>query len=123
MTYVILLFAILIALGGIVLLIRPDIIFGVFKKYGDKLSFHLIAIIVRLLLGVALVMGASESRYPLGLQAFGWLSIIAALALAVIGRAYFKEIIGWALKLSPKFQRSGGILGILTACFLAYAVL
>jgi hypothetical protein len=67
MTYIILLFVALLSLGSIVLLIRPALIFGIFTKYGDKLSFHLFAIIFRLVMGVALLMGVADSKYPLAL--------------------------------------------------------
>ena len=74
-------------------------------------------------MGVALVMAASDSRYPLALQVFGWLLIFVALLLAVIGRENFKKTIAWSLTLAPAFQRLGGVLGISIGCFLAYAVI
>jgi len=77
MIYIILLFGVLTSLGGVVLIIRPEFIFSILTKYGDSLSLQIFAVIVRILFGVALVIGASESKYPIVLQIFGWLLISA----------------------------------------------
>jgi len=121
MIYIILLFGALISLGGTVLIVRPDYIFSIFTKYGDSLSLHFFAVIVRILFGVALVIGASESKYPIVLQIFGWLLISVALVLGLIGRERFKRLIKWSVKLSLLIQRLAAILGILFGCFLIYA--
>jgi len=122
MTYIILFFGALIALGGAVLVVRPEYIFSIFTKYGDSFSLHFFAVIVRILFGVALVIGASESKYSIVLQIFGWLLISAALVLGVIGRERFKSLIKWSVKLSPLIQRIAAVSGILFGCFLIYAV-
>ena len=122
MTYIILLFGLLIPFGGALLLIRPDYIFSLITKYEDSLNLHFFAVIVRIILGIALVIGASESKYPIILQFFGWLAISAALVLSVIGRERFKSLIKWSVKITPLFQRLMGVLSILFGCFLIYAV-
>lgn len=73
-------------------------------------------------MGVALVLGASESKYPYALEIFGWLTISAALLLGVIGRERFKSFVDWLVQLSPLIQRLAATLGILFGFFLIYAV-
>lgn len=123
MNYFILLFGALIALSGAVLLIRPDTIFGVLRRYADSIGLRLFAIIVRITLGVVLVIGASASRFPVVLQILGWLSISAALVLVVIGRVRFQNLIKWSLGLAPAFTGLAGLLAVLFGGFLIYAVL
>lgn len=123
MTYIILLFGVFIILSGTVLVIIPDYIINQFAKHGDSFSLHFFAVLVRIILGVAFVIGASESKYPLILQIFGWLSIFAALVLAVIGRDNFKKIMKWTIKILPLFKRLMGFFAILFGCFLIYAVI
>lgn len=123
MNYIILFFGALIALSGAVLLIRPDTIFSIFTRYANSIGFHLFAIMVRIALGVVLVIGASESKFPVVLQVLGWLSISAALVLMVIGRVRFQSLIKWALRLAPTFTALAGLLAILFGGFLVYAVL
>jgi len=119
---IILLFGALMSLGGAVLLIRPEIIFSIITEYGDSLSLHIFAVIVRVLFGVALVVGASESKYPIVLQIFGWLLISAALVIVVIGRERFKKLVKWSVKLPPLIYRLASVLSILLGCFFIYAV-
>lgn len=123
MDFVVLLFGALIALSGAVFLIRPATIFGAFKRYANSIGLHLFAIIVRIALGVALLTGASDSRFPVVLQVLGWLSISAALVLVVIGRVRFQNLIKWALGLAPGFTGLAGLLAVLFGGFLVYAVL
>ena len=123
MTYIILFFGILIGLGGVVLLVKPDYIFSQLKKYGDSLGLHVFAIVTRIILGVALITGASESRYPVALQSLGWLVIFAALVLGVIGRERFKNLLKWVLKLAPSFQRLAAVFAILFSVFLIQSVI
>jgi hypothetical protein len=123
MTYIILLFGIFIIFAGMVLIVRPDYIMNHFRKYEDSFSLHFFAVFVRIVLGIAFVIGASGSKYPLILQIFGWLSFSAALVLSVIGRENFKRLIKWTTKITPLFRRLMGFFAILLGCFFIYAVI
>jgi len=78
-------------------------------KYGDSLSLQIFAVIVRILFGVALVIGASESKYPIVLQIFGWLLISAALVIGGIGRERFKKVVKWSVKLPTLIYRLASV--------------
>ncbi len=122
MSYVILLFGILILLSAAVILVKPDIIFGLIRSNSESLGLHVLAVVVRLILGIALITYAAESKYPVALQVIGWLSVTAATVLGVIGRSRFKGLIRWALSIAPSFARFAGFLAILLGGFLIYAV-
>lgn len=122
MTYIILFFGAMITLGGVVFIARSDYISSLLTKHGDSLSLHMIAVIIRILFGFSMVMGASESKYPIVLKIFGWLLISVALVLSVIGRERFKRLVKWSVKLPPLIQRLAAILAILFGSFLIYAV-
>jgi len=94
-----------------------------FTKYGDSFSLHFFAVLIRVILGVAFLLGASGSKYPLIFQIFGWLAISAAIVLSVIGREKFKSLIKWIIKIKPLFQRSMGFFAVLLGCFFIYAVI
>jgi len=55
------------------------------------------------------------------IEALGWLSIIAALTFAVIGRRNFTRLMSWALSLSIPFGRFGGVFAAAFGVFLIYA--
>jgi hypothetical protein len=123
MDYIIILFATAIIVAGIIILIHPETIFGLLRRKSESLSLHILAVVVRLIIGVALILGASESRYPSAISTIGWISIVAASVLAIIGRSNFKRLMSWMLSFSPAIGRIGGVLAMLLGGFLIYAVI
>ena len=121
MTVVIIIFGALTLLAGIVIVINPEVIFGFLRKNLDKVALHILAVVVRIVLGLLLVYQSSISKFPLVIQIIGWLSIVAAIFLAVMGRRNFNRLMSWALSLSKPFGRVGGILAVAFGAFLIYA--
>ena len=121
MTLLIIIFGILTFMAGIVILINPEIIFGFLRKNLDKPILHFLAVIIRLVIGAFLVLESNISRFPLLIGIIGWLSIIAAIILGIIGRRYFNSLMTWALSLSKTYGRIGGILAMVFGTFLIYA--
>lgn len=121
MTLLIIIFGALTLLAGIVIVISPEIIFGYLRNNLNKFSLQITAVVVRLLIGFLLINQASVSKYPLAIEILGWLSIIAALTFAVIGRHNFNRLMSWALSLSKPFGRVGGIFAMTFGAFLIYA--
>jgi len=109
-------------LGSVTLIVKPVYILGIFAKYGETTGLHVFAIIIRIILGIALIMAAADSKYPIVLQISGWLTLIVVLVLSAIGRERFKSVIKWSLSMKPGFQRLMGFLGILFGFFLFHAV-
>ncbi|MEW8034529.1 MAG: hypothetical protein G8D61_14645 [gamma proteobacterium symbiont of Ctena orbiculata] len=121
MAYVIILFGLLILVAGVVILINPEVILGPIRDNSHKLSLHVAAVVVRLILGILLVTGSESSRYPIVVEILGWLAIIAAITLALIGRSNFKRLMSWALSLVEPYGRVGGVLASLFGAFIVYA--
>ena len=121
MTFLIIIFGTLTLLVGIIILIHSEIIFSFLRNNLEKLSLHIIAVAVRLILGLLLIVQADISRFPMVIEALGGLSIIAALMLTVIGRDKFVRLMTWALSLSIPFGRFGGLLAAGFGAFLIYA--
>ena len=121
MTLLIIIFGALTLLAGIVILINPEFIFGFLRSNLDKLAFYILAVVVRLVLGVLLVYQSNLSKFPLIIEVIGWLSIVAAIVLAIIGRRKFNRLISWALSLSKPFGRVGGVFAAGFGAFLIYA--
>jgi hypothetical protein len=104
-------------------LINPETVFGLLRRKLESLNLHILAVVVRIILGVALIICAAESKYPTAILILGWISIIAAAVLGVMGRTNFKRLMSWALGLAPSFGRIGGFLAILFGGFLVHAVI
>jgi hypothetical protein len=121
MNLVILIFGALILLAGIIIVINPDAIFGLLRNNSDKPVLHVLAVVTRLVLGLLLISQSNVSKFPFVIEVIGWLSVIAALAFAVMGRNNFNRIISWALSLVKPVGRIGGVLATLFGTFLVYA--
>ncbi len=121
MTALIIIFGALNLVGGIVIVINPEVIFGYLRNNLDKLELHILAIVVRLVLGVLLIYQSNVSKLPFVIEIIGWLSIVAAIFLAVIGRRNFNRLMWWALSFLKPFGRVGGVLAAAFGAFLIYA--
>ena len=121
MTVLIIIFGALTLLAGIVIVINPEVIFGFLRNNLDKLVLHILAVVVRLVLGALLIYQSNISEFPFVIEVIGWLSIVAAIFLAVMGRRNFNRLMSWALSLSKPFGRVGGIIAVAFGTFLIYA--
>ncbi len=121
MTALIILFGALTLLAGIVLLVNPDILFGYLRTNVEELTVHVLAVVVRLVLGALYIVQAGASRFPLAIEIIGWISIVAAAVLALMGRRNFVRLMSWALSLSKPFNRYGGVVAAAFGAFVIYA--
>ncbi len=121
MTVLIIIFGALTLLAGIVIVINPEVIFGFLRNNLDKLVLHILAVVIRLVLGALLIYQSNISKFPFVIEFIGWISIVAAIFLAVMGRRNFNLLMSWALSLSKPFGRVGGILAVAFGAFLIYA--
>jgi len=82
------------------------------------------AVIVRLMLGVALIVAAPESLYPMAFLIVGWIAIVAAAAVAFIGRERLRRITDWFLeRFTPPIIRLWLLIAMAFGGFLVYGVL
>ena len=121
MTILIIILGILTLSGGIVALMRPQVIFGFLHKNIDKPVIRLTAIIVRLVLGALLIGQARLSKFPVAIELIGWLAIVAAIFLIAIGRTNFNRLVRWALSVQKPLGCVGGVLAIIIGVFIIYA--
>jgi len=121
MTVLIIIFGALTLVAGIVIIINPEVIFGFLRKNLDNLAVHILAVVVRLVIGVLLIYQSSISKFPLVIEIIGWLSIVAAIIIAIMGRRNFNRLMSWALSLSQPLGRVGGVLAVAFGTFLIYA--
>ena len=122
MIYVILAFGSMILFLGALMFVKPDSVVGFFRNNSNSLSLHVLAVVARLILGVALITYATESKFSIVFQIVGWLSVGAAIILGAIGRSRFKALLNWALSSASSLMRLAGLSGVLLGGFLIYAV-
>ena len=123
MNYIVILFGAATLVAGIIILVNPETVFGLMHRKSESLGMHILAVVVRIILGVALILCAAGSKYPTAILILGWISVVAAAVLGVMGRNNFKRLMSWALGLAPSLGRIGGLLAILFGAFLIHAVI
>ena len=122
MNYIIMLFGAATFVAGIIIVINPESVFGLLRRKLESLGLHISAVVVRIIIGVALIMCSAETKYPTAILILGWISIIAASVLGIMGRNNFRRLMSWSLSLKPSIERIGGIVAILFGSFLIHAV-
>ena len=121
MTILIIIFGALTLSAGIVIVINPEVIFGFLRNNFDKPVPHILAVVIRLILGALLIYQSNISKFPFLIEVIGWLSIVAAIFIAVMGRRNFNRLMSWALSLVKPIGRVGGVLAAAFGAFLIYA--
>ena len=123
MNYIIILFGAATLVAGIIIVINPEPIFGLLRRKSESLGMHMLAVVMRIIIGAALILYAAESRYPTAILILGWVSVGAAFALGIMGRRNFTRLMAWALGLVPTLGRIAGVIAILFGGFLIHAVI
>lgn len=118
MDMIIIIFGDLIVLAGLLITAKPDLIFGFMRANSGRLEFYILAISVRVMLGILLINQAATSNFPSVIVVVGWLALAAGIALALMGRRNFNRVMDWALGLFEPIGRLGGVLTIVVGAFL-----
>ena len=106
---------------GIIMMISAETIFARLFVRLKSLSIFILAIFFRIILGMALVSFAQESKHPTLFITIGWIWIAGGIVLCQIGPKNFWRILSRAHSISNSMGRLFGILTILFGCFLVHA--
>jgi hypothetical protein len=121
MTSIIIIFGIMVFLAGVIIVVNPETIFGVLRNNLEKVSLQVLAVGIRVVIGILLIQYAGESKYPAIIEILGWLSIVAAVTFSVIGRRHFVNLMSWAFSLLKPYGRIGGLFAMAFGGFLVHA--
>lgn len=121
MIALIVVFAGLICVAGIAIIVNPAAVTRLLAGSAGRLELQVLAVVIRLALGIALVLSADASRFPAAVHVLGWISIVAALGLAAIGRQRFIALMRWSMQWVPRFGRIAGVVATALGAFLIYA--
>jgi hypothetical protein len=98
------LFGVLIILTCVVGSVNPPALLALVDRFSSKSGFVL-AILVRVVLGVAALLATPDSLSPLFLTIIGVISLAAAVALPLMGIGRYKGLLDWVGGLGPAIQR------------------
>ncbi len=111
----------LFIIGGIVLLISPDLFYDWIEDNLATKSLYFFAIIFRLAFGTLLLMAANESNYPITFKVLGSITIIAALTFIGIGHESFQKFLSEIFFKFKPYAPVTGLIVLLVGGFLIYA--
>ena len=108
--------------AGIILFIDDNIVLDYIESNRESSWTYFFAIVMRLIMGVALLKTASKSRHPLAFLVIGGIALAAALIFLVIGHENFQHMMA---TLVPYFENWGkwtSIFALAFGAFLLYAI-
>ncbi|MFV1995247.1 MAG: hypothetical protein ACC661_07405 [Verrucomicrobiales bacterium] len=89
----------------------------------DRKGTMTLAIGTRLVMGVLCLMAAPATKFPLAIMLLGWLMIVAAGAIPVVGWGRLRLMVDWWRTRPGFLLRSWLFFGVVFGVFLVYAVL
>lgn len=121
MTWLVIFFGVVLAIGGALLLVRPGAFIGYLENNGDRAWFYAFAVGMRVVLGLLLIRFADVSRYPLVVEVLGWAILAAALFLAALGRKRFVRLMKWVMGWLRPVAPLAGVVAIAFGGLLVHA--
>ena len=122
MKWIVYFFGVFMVVAGIVLFIDDSIVLGYIESNRESSWLYFFAIVMRILMGAALLKTASKSRHPLAFLVIGGIALAAALIFFVIGHEQFQNMMATLL---PYFENTGtwsGIVALIFGAYLIYAI-
>lgn len=117
-----LIFAVAIGAACIWGLIVPRQLTNFVRTYWQRKSSMPVAVVARVVLGLLLIGAASDARYPLVFQVLGWLAIIAAMLLPILGKQRVGQLIAWLDERPEALMRLWLLFGLGFAEFLIHGL-
>ncbi len=119
MKIIIALVGVLICLGGLVMLLAPEKFKNVMNNWTGQPRF-LFAIIIRVVLGAILLAEAASLRFPLAMKIIGGISIVAAIAILLVGQGRMDRIIDYWMRKPNNILRAWSVFAIAFGAFFIY---
>jgi len=110
---------VLITLIGVMGIAKPQRLIYLVEHWHGPTRFW-VAIVVRVLLGVALLAVAPACRLPMLVRIIGVISIVAAMGILIFGRARLDSFIRWWL-MRPALMRLSATVAVAFGVLLVYA--
>lgn len=120
---VVIVFGIAICTGSLLGLVQPEKLMHVVYTTANKGWGIQLAVALRLALGFALIIAAPASRFPLIFEILGWIVIIAAIGIILMGRARLSRFVGWFRQMTPAMIRTWLIFGVAFGVLLVYGAM
>lgn len=109
----------LIVVVGLTGVISPAAFRGLLSKMSGQTTW-IAAVIMRLVIGTLLLMAADLLRFPTVMTVLGWISIVAAVVVLLMGPERLERLVAWWLMRSDALMRVGTVGAAVFGAFLVY---
>ena len=115
-------FAVFVALMGLMGLFAPAKLVGMVAALFDGIAGLWVAVGLRLVIGALLVLTAPQSRFPFVFWLIGLISIVAAVVAVVMGQDRIRNFVMWWVRKPPAFTRLWALVAIAFGVFIYYGL-
>lgn len=122
MVLVLQIFGAFIALMGLMGLFAPAKLVGVVAALFDGMAGLWIAAGMRLVIGILMVLTASQSRFPFAFWLIGLIAIVAAVVGLLMGKDRVRKFVMWWVEKPAAFTRLWSIIAIVFGVFIYYGL-
>ena len=114
-------FGAIILAAGILIAVNPDTILSLFKESLEEKRLYILAITSRIVIGATLILLSNISKFPLSIGILGWLILIIAVVLLLMGHIRFTRLANWFLSKGVGVSYFAAPAAIALGGFLIYA--
>ena len=112
----------LICIAGLLVLMSRQKFKNAMNSFTGQPRF-LFAVIARIIIGAVLLLEAPNLKFTLATQIIGGISVLAAIALLLMGQQRMDRMIDWFMGLSNEVFRLVSVIAIVFGAFLVYVTL
>ena len=100
----------------------PEIALRYLGKFASTNLINYTEITLRMIAGIAFVLFAPDSKFPLILESFGWILVVTSAILYLVPRKWHSAYaVYWSEKLTPLMLRIVSPISLAAGIFLIYA--
>lgn len=122
MSYLVALSGLFMLVMSVVAMLGPRKFVAALTRCSVNARFFLV-IGIRLLLGIILLFGASQTRFPTFVSVIGGILVAAAVILFLLGRAKVDAMVQWWFYRTSTFMRAWALVGVVLGAVILYASL
>ena len=102
---------------------QPESVKRFFAKFASSAFAHFLEMFIRLLVGSAFVLGASQMKFPLVFTAFGWLLIATTAVLIFVPWKLHHKFAERSLPMMYRWMPAFSAVSLLGGLFILYSCL
>lgn len=106
---------------ALIAFVKPEVVKGFFGKFASSAFAHFLEMFVRLVVGAAFVIYASQMKFPVVFTAFGWLLIATTAVLLFVPWRLHRRFADKSLPIVHKWMTGFGVVSLFGGGFIIYS--